>query len=95
MYPSYKAVLFVRSDYCPFCDKLKKLLENLGIYYEEVKVEPFRDLFIKSHATVPQLYVEGKYRGDYASIQHWFDTYGDNITRNWIIEGIVPNETSA
>ena len=62
---------------CPACDKIKQLLEKHRISYTFVPVSqdcPHRKwLFKQGHQTVPQVYCDSTYVGDYASLKRHFE----------------------
>lgn len=63
-YPD-KVTMFIRRDpKCPFCSQLYDALTARGIYPEQVDASTVRELFIKSHKTVPQLYINGQHIGN-------------------------------
>lgn len=58
-----KKIRIYTKDYCPYCDKAKLLLNELGSTYEEIdithKPEVMHELVQKSGLmTVPQIFVE-------------------------------------
>ena len=58
------------TPYCPFCLKVKNLMKNKKIGYEEVDLssnpEKFEEMISKSNGsrTVPQIFVNGTHIGD-------------------------------
>lgn len=64
-------------DYCGFCDRAKRLLEQKGITYEERKVgggytkEQLLEA-VPSARTVPQIFIDGEYVGGFTELQQKF-----------------------
>ena len=61
---------------CTWCLKAKSLLDEKNVPYEEIRIGVDMDknnffLFFSSHGvrTVPQIYVDDKYVGDYAELK--------------------------
>ena len=54
------------SNYCPYCDKAKALLEQKGLSYETFNIQQDQSAFEKMHQltngarTVPQIIIHGK-----------------------------------
>ncbi len=53
------------TDYCPYCDRAKALLQKRGIEYEEIDVTGDQDLrawLVKTtgRRTVPQIFIKGE-----------------------------------
>lgn len=70
---------FYSKDYCTYCDKLKALLDSLGVQYEIIDVGSDRESmdFLKraGHRTLPQVYKRAAdgvydYLGDYTIIRN-------------------------
>lgn len=68
-----KAVIWSK-DYCGFCDRAKRLLEQKGITYEERKVgggytkEQLLEA-VPTARTVPQIFIDGEYVGGFTELQ--------------------------
>ncbi len=65
------------TDYCPYCDAAKALLEKKQIAYEEIDVsDPIKKVELKQRTgwrTVPQIFIEEKMIGGYqelAALEH-------------------------
>lgn len=59
---------------CKFCEMLAELLKIRGVCYEIIDVgdcgESLAWLKAQGHRTVPQVYREGEYIGDYSHIRN-------------------------
>ena len=64
-------------DYCPFCQKAKFFLDNLGVKYKEIpcddtedeKRKELKDKFnLNELATFPQIIIDGKNIGGYSDL---------------------------
>jgi glutaredoxin 3 len=71
-----KAVIWSK-DYCGFCDRAKRLLEQKGITYEERKIgsgytkEQLLEA-VPSARTVPQIFIDDEYVGGFTELQQKF-----------------------
>ncbi len=69
-----KKILIYTTDYCPYCERAKKLLKSKGYAYEEVKLteeddQAWTDLEAKTHfKTVPQIFIDGKFQGGFTEL---------------------------
>lgn len=72
-----KQVEIYTLDYCPFCQKAKFFLDELGINYKEIpcddsedeKREELTEKFnLKELATFPQIIIDGKNIGGYSDL---------------------------
>ena len=56
-------------DYCPYCDKAKALFEQLGVAWQEKRVDlqpEFREELLQrvpSARTMPQIFIHGQHVG--------------------------------
>lgn len=59
--------LLITKDTCPFCHKLKQLLAEDGVEYEELTVQEAKNagIFDYNHKTVPQFFIDGELIGGY------------------------------
>lgn len=68
------------TDYCPYCDAAKALLDQRGIPYEVIDVsEPEKKFALKERTgmrTVPQIFFDDKLVGGYQELAA-FDQSGD------------------
>lgn len=66
-----KVTVYV-TEYCPYCDAAKALLEDRGIPYESIDVtEPEKKHALKQRTgwrTVPQIFIEEKLIGGYQEL---------------------------
>ncbi len=58
-------VLVYTTDYCPYCDRAKALLDKRGIAYEEIDVthDPEKRAWLVQttrRRTVPQIFIKGE-----------------------------------
>ena len=58
------------TNWCPYCDAVKSLLERKGVAYEEVDATPAEtraEMIQRAHGrrTVPQIFVDEKHVGGY------------------------------
>jgi glutaredoxin 3 len=63
-------------DYCPWCRKAKKLLNEKGIEFEEIDITPTEDEMRKKlggmtggKTTVPQIFINDKSIGGFTDLQ--------------------------
>ncbi len=60
------------TDYCPFCDAAKSILEKRGITFEEIDVSsPVKKMELKKRTgwrTVPQIFIDEKLIGGYQEL---------------------------
>jgi len=65
-----KKIKIYTTSYCPFCIKIKNLLKNKKINYEEIDLstnpEKFEEMTSKSNGarTVPQMFINETHIGD-------------------------------
>lgn len=65
-------VMFSKRTGCAYCNSTKMILASHGIEATQVYVEDnsdIREMFKKSHDTVPQVYFKGNYIGDSEAIR--------------------------
>lgn len=61
-------------DFCGYCERAKRLLEQKGIKYEERKIgggytkEQLLEA-VPTARTVPQIFIDGEYVGGYTELQ--------------------------
>jgi len=79
-------VLFVKRKGCPYCEKMIELLQRRGLYPQLVYVEDVKDLFLKSHSTVPRLYFRGKHKGDYNTVNLQDAMHGERLFLEYILK---------
>lgn len=65
-------------DFCGYCDRAKKLLEQKGISYEERKIGTnwTKEQLLESvptARTVPQIFLEGNHIGGYNDLVKYFN----------------------
>lgn len=57
-------IVVYSKDMCPYCDRTKDKLNEMGLEYTEINVSknPDKREFLKEegHRTVPQIYINGK-----------------------------------
>lgn len=63
-----KKITLYTKDYCPYCDRAKRLLNEIGAKYEEIDIthtpEVMQELVKKSGLmTVPQIFADDKCLG--------------------------------
>lgn len=61
------------ADWCPFCNRAKRLLDDKKIPYEEVNVDQkpgAREEITKKtgHKTIPQIFVKGEFIGGFSEL---------------------------
>ena len=72
--PSSTGVVVYTMDYCPFCDRAKRLLKMRGIAFEEIHVDADDDahwdeLYEKSGMrTMPQIWARGTLVGGFTEL---------------------------
>lgn len=72
-----EAIIYSK-DFCGFCDRAKRLLEQKGIKYEERKIghgwtkEQLLEA-VPNARTVPQIFLDGILVGGYDQLKHKFD----------------------
>lgn len=64
-----KIIVYSKDD-CPYCDKVKELLANRGLSYEEIRVdldpEKLAEMLEKSQRrTVPQIFINDHHVGGF------------------------------
>ena len=61
---------------CPFCAKVKGILEDEGIAYEEVQLNQVQTIrsvrAVTATDTVPQVFINGEYIGGSEAIEEYF-----------------------
>lgn len=62
------------ADYCPYCDRAKRLLESKGAAYEEIRVdlnpdEKDRIIQLTGMKTIPQIFINEEFVGGYAELK--------------------------
>ena len=73
-------------DNCPYCDQAKVMLNNSGIHYEERNVtgnDQLRETLLETldtvapgaPKTVPQIWMHGKYIGDYRALCQYYEDH--------------------
>ena len=59
-----QAVIYTKSsDYCPYCVRAKKLLQEMGVEYEEIGLATAAEL--PHGTTFPQIELDGELIGGY------------------------------
>ena len=83
-----KEVTVYSADWCPYCQKAKRLLENKGVTYKEINVDQHPNLREEISAktgfkTIPQIFVGDKFVGGYTDLAA-LDTSGelDQLLKN-------------
>lgn len=66
-------VTLYSADWCPFCNRAKRLLESKNIAYEEINVDEkpgAREEITKQtgHKTIPQIFVKGEFIGGFVEL---------------------------
>ncbi len=66
-------VTLYSADWCPYCQRAKKLLENKGIDFEEINVDRHpgkrEEISAKTgHKTIPMVFVNDKFLGGYSEL---------------------------
>jgi len=66
-------------DYCPYCDRAKSLLTQLGHKYEEIPLGSDQDKIITlvkktGMRTLPQIFIEDKLIGGYDDLKVLIDS---------------------
>lgn len=64
-----RAKIITKSD-CPYCVRAKALLTKNGIHYQEINRADVEDFPYK---TVPQIWIDGEYIGEYTDLAGHFD----------------------
>jgi glutaredoxin len=72
-----KALIWSK-DYCPYCDRAKRLLEQKGIKYEERKIGSSwtKEQLLESvptARTVPQIFLDDKLIGGHDDLVKYFN----------------------
>lgn len=75
-----KYTIYSRND-CPWCTRAKELLESKGLAYNELKLgvdydrnELATKLGNPARLTVPQIFHEGNYIGNYEALRNLIET---------------------
>ena len=63
-------ILVYSKRICPYCDHAKKLLDSLGVQYQEINVDENQEQLEKmmrdsGRRTVPQIFIHGKSIGGF------------------------------
>jgi len=66
-------VTIYSADWCPFCVRAKRLLDNKGVKYEEVNVDQHpgaREEVTKrtGHKTIPQIFIGEEFIGGFSEL---------------------------
>lgn len=74
-----KNVLIYSTNTCPYCVMAKKLLENRGLTYTEIRVDlddNERETMISrsGRRTVPQIFIDDAHIGGYDDLYAYFKT---------------------
>ncbi len=67
-------VKIYRTNYCSYCDRAERLLDNMGVEYEEIDVthdEETRDKLVErtGQSTVPQIFINDESIGGYDELR--------------------------
>ncbi len=67
-------VVVYRTEFCPYCDQAERLLDDMGVDFEEIDVtdDPdLRDELVEKtgRKTVPQVFINGAAVGGYESLR--------------------------
>ena len=68
-------VIIYTTNYCPYCVRAKKLLNDKGVEYKEIDVTEDQDMREKlvemsgGRKTVPQIFINGKSIGGFTDIE--------------------------
>lgn len=67
------SVTLYSADWCPYCQRAKRLLENKGVDYKEINIdrEPGKreEMTAKTgHKTIPMIFVNDKFLGGYSEL---------------------------
>jgi len=75
-------IIVYSKDNCVYCGKAKLLLKNLGLNYEEKKLEDYKSVDAlledigKKVRTMPQIKIDGKLIGGYNQLVEYFADKG-------------------
>lgn len=75
-------IIVYSKNNCGYCNKAKLLLKNLGLTYEEKKMEDFESVdklledIGKKVRTMPQIKIDGKLIGGYNQLVEYFADQG-------------------
>jgi len=75
-------IIVYSKNNCGYCSKAKLLLKNLGLTYEEKKLEDFESVeklledIGKKVRTMPQIKIDGKLIGGYNQLVEYFADQG-------------------
>jgi glutaredoxin len=78
---SQQIIVYSKNN-CQYCEKAKHLLKNLGLSYEEKKLESFSSVdemlkeIGKPVRTMPQIKIDGKLVGGYNQLVEYFADQG-------------------
>ena len=67
------------TSHCPYCDQTKRLFTQLGLKYEEVKLDDkpeLRDQLSKANGgwrTVPMIFIEDQFLGGFSDVKALHD----------------------
>lgn len=68
-------IIIYRTSYCPYCDMAARLLDNIGVEYEQIDItddpETRQELVKRTGGkrTVPQIFINGQSIGGYTDLQ--------------------------
>ncbi|MCB0350300.1 MAG: glutaredoxin 3 [Bdellovibrionales bacterium] len=68
-----KEVTLYSADWCPYCNRAKKLLETKGVAYTEINVDQFpgkREEIVNKTGmkTIPQIFIGDHFVGGYSEL---------------------------
>lgn len=72
-------VLIYTTQTCPYCVMAKKLLQDKGFTYSEIRVDLDADerekmIELSGRRTVPQIFIDGAHIGGYDDLYAYFKT---------------------
>lgn len=67
------AVKIYSADWCPFCNRAKRLLDNKGVPYQEINVDQNpgtrEEIMQKTgHKTIPQIFIGEEFIGGFSEL---------------------------
>ena len=79
VFGEYKMIKVYTKDYCPYCDRAKALLTQLGYQYDEFALGTDQDKIIElvqktGMRTLPQIFIEDKLIGGYDDLKVLVDS---------------------
>jgi glutaredoxin 3 len=68
-----KEITIYSADWCPYCNRAKKLLEAKGLKYKEINVDQHPDMRTKivektGMKTIPQIFIGDHFVGGYSEL---------------------------